>query len=76
MYYTGGVFQQTFTYYDMLIYMLWSEKAFIQTYDCMGVRTDEISTETIIFDRGVREYVRVNDYDLWPGFCVTEHDYN
>ena len=34
--------------------------AFIRMYGRMGVRTDERSTETIIFDRGVRKYVRVN----------------
>ena len=54
----------------MLIYMLWIEKDFVQTYERMGVRTDEISTETIIFDRGVREYVRVNDYDLGRVFAL------
>ena len=39
-------------------------------------RTYERTTENIIFDLGVRKYVRVNDYDLWPGFYVTDHNYN
>ena len=45
-------------------------------YKRMDERTYERTTETIIFDLGVREYVRVNDYDLWPGFYVTYHNYN
>ena len=36
------------------------KKAFIRTYERMGVWTDERSTETIIFDWGVRKYFRVN----------------
>ena len=36
------------------------KKALIQTYYYMGIGIDERSTETIIFDRGVRKYVRVN----------------
>ena len=42
----------------------------------MDERMDERTTETIIFDRGMRKYVRVNDYDLWPGFYVTDNNYN
>ena len=30
----------------------------------MDERTDERNIETIIFDQGVRKYVRVNDYDI------------
>ena len=44
-------------------------------YKRMEKRTDERTTETIIFDSGVRKYVRVNDYDLQPGFNVTDHNY-
>ena len=40
------------------------KKAFKRTYARMDERTDKRSTESIIFDRGVRKYVRVNDYDL------------
>ena len=36
----------------------------------------ERTTETIIFERGVCKYVRVNDCDLWPGFYVTDYNYN
>ena len=52
------------------------KKSCIQTYELMDERTDERNIETIIFDQGVRKYVRVNDYDLWPGFNVTDHNYN
>ena len=61
MYYTVGVFQQTCTYYDILIYILWIDyrgiyqlvlkMAFIHTYERMGVRTDDRPTKTIIFDK-------------------------
>ena len=44
------------------------KKAFIRTYECMDERTDERTTETIIFDRGMRKYVRVNDYSFSGSF--------
>ena len=44
--------------------------ASIRMYERMGVQTDERATETIIFDQGVRKYVRFNYYDLWPGFTL------
>ena len=40
------------------------KKTPIRTYERMDEQTDERATETIIFDRGVHKYVRVNDYDL------------
>ena len=86
MYYTGGVFQQTCTYYDMLIYMLWSgyrgkyqialKKSFIQTYERMVVQMDDRATENIIFDQGVRKYVRVTLIMTFDQVYVTNHNYN
>ena len=40
------------------------KKAFLWTYMCMDEQKDERTTETIIFDQGVRNYIIVNDYDL------------
>ena len=30
----------------------------------------------LLFDKGMRKYVRVNYYDLWPGLYVTDQNYN
>ena len=45
-------------------------------YKCMGVRTDERATETIIFDRGVRKYVRVTAIMTFDQVYVTDNNYN
>ena len=36
------------------------KKAFIRTYEHMCIQKNERVTETIIFERGVRNYFRVN----------------
>ena len=36
------------------------KKAFIQSYELMGVKTHERATETIIFEQSMCKYVRVN----------------
>ena len=52
------------------------KKDFIQTDECMGVRTDERSLKTIIFVRGVRKYVRVTLIMTFDRAYVTYHKYN
>ena len=52
------------------------ERAFIQTYQCMGVWTYGRANETIIFDQGVRKYVRVTLIMTFDQVYVTNHNYN
>ena len=58
--------------------MLWSEyqgieqlvlkMSFIWTYERIGVRTDDRSTETLIFDQGVLKYVRITAIIIFDQF--------
>ena len=50
--------------------------AFKRTYENMGVQTDEIANETIIFYQGVRKYVIVNAIMNFDQVYVTNHNYN
>ena len=52
------------------------ERAFIWTYECMGVRMDDRATKTIIFDQGVRKYVRVTAIMIFHQVYVTNHNCN
>ena len=52
------------------------KRAFIRTDKRMGVRKDERSTETIIFDQGVCKYVRVTVIMTFDQVYVTGHNYN
>ena len=51
------------------------KRDFIQTYGRMGVWTDSRATETIIFDRDIREYVRVTIITIFDQVYVTEHTF-
>ena len=58
--------------------MLWSEyqgieqivlkMSFIWTYERIGVRMDDRSTETLIFDQGVLKYVRITAIIIFDQF--------
>ena len=51
------------------------ERFFIKMYEPMGVRTDDRSTETIIFDQGVRKYVSVTKITIFDQVYVTDHNF-
>ena len=42
----------------------------------MDVQTDKRTTENIIFDQGVRKYVRVKQSWNFTRFYITDHNYN
>ena len=42
----------------------------------MGVQMDERATETIIFDRGVRKYVRVSAIMNFDQVYIADHEFN
>ena len=67
-------------------YMLWSEyrgidqlvlkRAFIRTYNNMGIRTDDRSNKTIIFDQRICEYVGFTEIMIFDQAYVTDHNCN
>ena len=52
------------------------KRAIIWTYKNMGVWTDDRSTETIIFDQGVRKYVRVTATVIFDQVYVSDYNCN
>ena len=50
------------------IYQLVLKRAFIRTYNNIGVQMDARATETIIFDQGVRKYVIVTAIMIFDRF--------
>ena len=55
------------------IYQLVLKRTLIRTHDRMCIRTYERDIEDIIFDQGVRKYVRVTAIVIFKQVYVTEH---
>ena len=47
----------------------------VWAYGRMGVRADGRATETIIFERDVRKYVRVTAIMIFDQFYITDHKF-
>ena len=51
------------------------EKAFIRMHKRMDAQTYVRSTETVIFDQGVRKYVRFTAAMIFDKVYVTDHNF-
>ena len=51
------------------------KRASIRTYECMGIRMDGRSMETIIFDQDVCKYVRVTTITIFDQVYITGHNF-